>query len=69
MKSGSPNVTKNVNQKTSGQLFGGNQGNSSSGPVPMELGCMKLQDKSRRVLSKVNYYNCGQIGHCMKDCP
>ena len=58
MKSGAPSVTKHASQKPSGQHFGGNQGSSSSGAVPMELGHMKPQDKSRRDLSKVCCYNC-----------
>ena len=52
MKSGAPSVTKHASQKPSGQCFGGNRGSSSSGAVPMELGHMKPQDKSRRDLSK-----------------
>ena len=66
-KAGSPSVTKHANQKPSGQCFGGNQGNSSSRAVPMELGHMKPQDKSRKALSKVNCYNCSQMGHYTKD--
>ena len=45
MKSGAPSVTKHSSQKPSGQHFGGNQGNSSSGVVPMELGHMKPLEK------------------------
>ena len=69
MKSGAPSVTKHASQKPSGQHFGGNQGNSSSGAVPMELGHMKPQDKSRKDLSKVHCYNCIKIGHYAKDSP
>ena len=69
MKSGAPSMTKHASQKPSGQRFGGNQGNSSSGAVPMELGHMKQQDKFRRDLSKVSCYNCGQMGHYAKNCP
>ena len=69
MKSGAPSVTKHATQKPSGQRFGGNRGSSSSGAVPMELGHIKPQDKSRRDLSKVGYYNCGQMGHYAKTCP
>ena len=63
MKSGAPSVTKHASQKPSGQRFGGNGGNSSSGAVPMELGHIKPQDKSRRGFSKVCCYNCDQMGH------
>ena len=66
MKSGVPSVTKHASQK---QRFGGNRANSSSGAVPMELGHMKPQDKSRRDLSKVRCYNCGQVGHYARNCP
>ena len=59
MKSGLPSVTKHASQQPSGQGFVGNQGNSSSGAVPMELGRMNPQDKSRKDLSKIHYYNCG----------
>ena len=52
MKSGAPSVTKHASQKPSGQRFGGNRGNSSSGAVPMELGHMKPQDKSRKIYLK-----------------
>ena len=69
MMSGAPSVTKHASQKPSGQSFGGNQGNSSNEAVPMEIGHMKPQDKSRKDLSKVHSYNCGQIGHYTKDCP
>ena len=69
MKSGAPSVTKHASQKPSGQRFGGNRGNSSSGAVPMELGHMKPQDKSRRDLSKVRCYNCGQTVHYARNCP
>ena len=48
MKSGVPSVTKHAGQKPSRQGFGGNQGNSSSGAVLIELGHMKPQDKSRK---------------------
>ena len=68
MKIGVPSVTKHASQKPSGQRFGGNQGNSSSGAVLMELGHMKPQDKSTRDLSKVHYHNCGQMGHYAKNC-
>ena len=69
MKSGAPSMTKHASQKPSGQCFGGNQGNSSSGAVPMELVHLNPQDKSRRDLSKVCCYNCGQMGHYVKNCP
>ena len=69
MKTGAPSMTKHASQKPSGQRFGGNQGNSSSRAVPMELGHMKPQDKSRRDLSKEPCYNCGQVGHYAKNCP
>ena len=69
MKTGTPSVTKHASQKPSGQRFGGNRGSSSSGAVPMELGHMKPQDKSRRDLSKVCCYNCSQMGHHAKNCP
>ena len=69
IKSGAPSVTKHARQKSSGQRFGGNRGSSSSGAVPMELGHMKSQDKSRRDLSKVHCYNCSQMGHYAKNCP
>ena len=69
MKSGAPSVTKHASQKPPGQRFGGNQDSSSSGAVPIELGHMKPQDKSRRDLSKVHCYNCGQMGHYTKTCP
>ena len=68
MKSGAPSVTKHASQKPSRQRFGGNRGNSSSGAIPMELGHMKPQDKSRRDLFKVYCYNCGQMGHYVKNC-
>ena len=69
MKSRAPSVTKHASQKPSRQRFGGNRGNSSSGAVPIELGHMKPQDKSRRDLSKVRCYNCGQMGHYARSCP
>ena len=69
MKSGAPSVTKHASQKPSGQHFARNQGSSSSGAVPMELGHMKPQDKSRRDLSKVRCYNYDQTGHYAKNCP
>ena len=69
MKSGAPSVTKHATQKPSGQRFDRNQGNSSSGAVPMELGHMKPQNKSRRDLSKVHCYNYGQVNHYTKNCP
>ena len=56
MKSGAPSVTKHASQKPSGQCFGGNQGSSSSGAVPMKLGYVKPKYKSRRDLSKVHCY-------------
>ena len=68
MKSGLPNVTNHTNQKPSRQHFGSNQGGSSNGPVLIELGHMKPQDKPRKDLLKVCCYNCGQMGHYMKDC-
>ena len=68
MKSEAPSMTKHTSQKPSGQHFGGNQGNSSIRAVPMELGHLKQQDKSRRDLSKVDCYNCGQVGHYVKNC-
>ena len=49
MKSGAPSVTKHASQKPSGHRFGGNRGNSSSGAVPMELGHIKPQDKSKEI--------------------
>ena len=49
MKSGAPSVTKHASQKPSGQHFGGNQGSSSSGAVPMELGHMKPQDNLEEI--------------------
>ena len=69
MKTGAPSVTKHASQKPSGQRFGGNRGSSSSGAVLMELGHMKPQDKSRRNISKVRCYNCGQMGHYAKNFP
>ena len=69
MKSGAPSVTKYATQKPSGQRFGENLGSNSSGAVPMELGHMKPQDKSRRDLSKVHCYKCDQVGHYTKNCP
>ena len=45
VKSGPSSVTKYASQKTSGQHFGGNQGGSSNGAVPMELGHLKSQDR------------------------
>ena len=68
MKSGVTSVTKHASPKPSRQRFGGNQGNSSSGAVLMELGHMKPQDKSRRGLSKIRCYNCGQTNHYAKNC-
>ena len=44
MKSGAPSVTKHASQKPSGQRFGGNQGNSHSGAVPIELGHINLEE-------------------------
>ena len=49
MKSGAPSVTKHASQKPSGQRFGGNRGNSSSGAVPMELGHMKPQENLEEI--------------------
>ena len=34
----------------------------------MQLGHLKPQDRSRKDLSKVNCYNCDQMGHYAKDC-
>ena len=68
MKSGAPSVTKHANQKPSGQRFGGIQGNGNKGPVLMELVHINPQDKPRRDLSKVGYYNFSQLGHYAKDC-
>ena len=69
MKSGLPSVTKHASQKPSGQHFRGNQGNSGNGAVPMGLGHIKPQDKSRKDFSKVHCYNYSQIGHYARDCP
>ena len=69
MKSGAPSMTKHASQKPSGQHFGGKQGNSSSGAVSMELGHMKPQDKSKKKLSKVHCYNCGQMSHYARNYP
>ena len=68
MKSGLSSVTKRASQKLSRQHFGGNQGGNSNGPVPMELGHIKPQDKSRKILSRVNYNNFSQIGYYAKVC-
>ena len=35
----------------------------------MELGHLKLQDKSRKALSKVGYYDCDQVGYYTRECP